>query len=1019
MTKQILEISKFICSAHSFRAAKIKKALDALREFLLYLAEYEIHQDFTVTLMFEKGHLLGARLEMNEPLGFSSLFEGLEFLDLRAHVKKILKEIGTEKTSYEKFIDDLDRNGTQALSRLVQMVVKKFNEDLNPVSTTKSFRSIVLSNYDDGNVNRNRWRLISPSRAASEDYSGPEVEDGSEFWSELYSKSLLDYVTINSEVCAELDFSTESKSFKRKIWEYTCSIATIIFPDFLLKGFGVKTQAAIMAWREKVTMCIIIAVLCVSMLFYVIVLPWMLCPDQKLLSITEFKELSKTSPHCIINGMIFDLSPLLISHVNNGASPRHILNCSGKDVSDLFPSAASPRGENKLSSLHKASLRMQIIRNSKGRKSVKPQQTPEKLASQSVEKTVNEQNKPKNPQNNIAKPTGIMPANTKGTEFVHSFKEYDRLLERCSRIHVGYSRKEVEVENSQGRKLVVVNGMVIDLVGLEKLSETNPVLWRRLVESYAQNISLFVKISEQDEVIMMKNFVGFFDSRRSIPCKVASFVLIGSSLFLVLVMLLKIVAALQLPNRKKSKYSESFVIIQVPCFTENEESLIKTINSIALLQIEDSQKLLFVIADGLIMGEGNDRTTPNILLDIFGIDLEEFEVQEPHYYSSIGPDYLGENYGKVFSGIYETAGQRLPYVLVVKVGNSVDDNGNRGKRDSQLILLNFLNKLHFGEMLEALEMQIYEHVQMNIGIDPKFYEYIMMVDADTEVRSDALHHMLRDFAGDPKIMGLCGETRITNELASFVTMIQVYEYFVSHNLTKAFESIFGSVTCLPGCFCIYRLKTVTEHGNVPLIIDHCILEQYSRRDLHTLHSKNLLCLGEDRFLTTLMLQNFPNLKLKFTPEAKCKTWAPDTWRIFLSQRRRWINSTIHNLFELMFVRNLCGLCCFSLRFMVFIDLLGTIVMPASTVYIFFLIHQSMQYRTAPMISLALMAAVYGIQSILFIKNRQWQYIGWLSLYLISLPVTGLLIPIYAYWHLDDFSWGETRKLFSSSEKTHA
>jgi chitin synthase len=29
-------------------------------------------------------------------------------------------------------------------------------------------------------------------------------------------------------------------------------------------------------------------------------------------------------------------------------------------------------------------------------------------------------------------------------------------------------------------------------------------------------------------------------------------------------------------------------------------------------------------------------------------------------------------------------------------------------------------------------------------------------------------------------------------------MIQVYEYYISHHLAKAFESLFGSVTCLPG-----------------------------------------------------------------------------------------------------------------------------------------------------------------------------------------------------------------------------
>ncbi|RYG28914.1 hypothetical protein EON81_27685, partial [bacterium] len=54
--------------------------------------------------------------------------------------------------------------------------------------------------------------------------------------------------------------------------------------------------------------------------------------------------------------------------------------------------------------------------------------------------------------------------------------------------------------------------------------------------------------------------------------------------------------------------------------------------------------------------------------------------------------------------------------------------------------------------------------------------------------------------GYPEIMGLCGETKIANKRSSWVSMIQVFEYFISHHLSKSFESVFGGVTCLPGCF---------------------------------------------------------------------------------------------------------------------------------------------------------------------------------------------------------------------------
>ena len=66
---------------------------------------------------------------------------------------------------------------------------------------------------------------------------------------------------------------------------------------------------------------------------------------------------------------------------------------------------------------------------------------------------------------------------------------------------------------------------------------------------------------------------------------------------------------------------------------------------------------------------------------------------------------------------------------------------------------------------------------------------------------------------DNMIMGVCGETRIANKRQSWVTAIQVFEYFISHHLVKAFESVFGGVTCLPGCFSMYRIKARKDADN--------------------------------------------------------------------------------------------------------------------------------------------------------------------------------------------------------------
>lgn len=52
----------------------------------------------------------------------------------------------------------------------------------------------------------------------------------------------------------------------------------------------------------------------------------------------------------------------------------------------------------------------------------------------------------------------------------------------------------------------------------------------------------------------------------------------------------------------------------------------------------------------------------------------------------------------------------------------------------------------------------------------------------------------------------------------------------------------------------------------------------------------------------------------YVPQAQCKTVVPDLFRVLLSQRRRWINSTVHNLMELVLVSDLCGIACLSMQF---------------------------------------------------------------------------------------------------------
>ncbi len=208
-------------------------------------------------------------------------------------------------------------------------------------------------------------------------------------------------------------------------------------------------------------------------------------------------------------------------------------------------------------------------------------------------------------------------------------------------------------------------------------------------------------------------------------------------------------------------------------------------------------------------------------------------------------------------------------------------------------------------------------------------------------------------------------------------------------------------------FCMYRLRTA-DKGR-PLIISDKVISEYADIDVDTLHKKNLLSLGEDRYLTTLMTKHFPAMSYKFVPDAYAQTAAPETWSVLLSQRRRWINSTIHNLAELVWLKDLCGFCCFSMRFVVFIDLFGTVMLPSVCIYLGYLIYRVASHTGQfPLISIVMIAAVYGLQAIIFIIKRQWQHVGWMIIYILAYPVYSFVLPIYSFWKQDDFSWGNTR-----------
>ena len=485
------------------------------------------------------------------------------------------------------------------------------------------------------------------------------------------------------------------------------------------------------------------------------------------------------------------------------------------------------------------------------------------------------------------------------------------------------------------------------------------------------------------------------------------------------------------PEWQPFGYPLAHAICLVTAYSEGVVALRTTLDSIATTDYPNSHMTMFVVCDGLIKGKGEEFTTPEIALSMMKDHAVLPEEVEAFSYVAVASGSKRHSMAKVYAGFYdygETSAiplekqQRVPMMVIVKCGTPDEATkskpGNRGKRDSQIILMSFLQKVMFDERMTELEFEMFNGLWKITGISPDFYEIVLMVDADTKVFPDSMTHMVSAMVKDPDIMGLCGETKIANKRASWVTMIQVFEYFISHHLSKSFESVFGGVTCLPGCFCMYRIKAPKGGQNywVPILANPDVVEHYSENVVDTLHKKNLLLLGEDRYLSTLMLKTFPKRKQVFVPQAVCKTTVPETFAVLLSQRRRWINSTVHNLMELVLVRDLCGTFCFSMQFVVFIELVGTLVLPAAITFTFYLIIISIVKKPVPVIPLVLLALILGLPAFLIVLTaHRWSYVVWMFIYLLSLPIWNLVLPSYAYWKFDDFSWGDTRK--TAGEKT--
>ena len=590
---------------------------------------------------------------------------------------------------------------------------------------------------------------------------------------------------------------TESPiTFSRRLWVAFVWALTFWIPSPLLKWVGrMKRPDVRMAWREKVVLVLLIILLNGTIIFYMVLFGRLLCPEKlKVWSQTEVSQHRGEKDFFVSHhGSVYDLSTFWkIQHSDSNvkADRAAMIQLAGYNMDPYIvpplylacPQLIPDTPTNRFLQLSpNTTLEFSIADHKSGKLTV--MQDSKQLTKDTWYPDV----------------------------FLPKIKEFRKG-------HLVWDVKKLKDQGeNQDHKWFYLKDSVYDLTDYFKSldfysnDKQYQFLDTTLVDlvktkagkDLAEDFNNQLNQSTRDANMECLNnvfYIGRTDFRKTAKCQVNDYILLAVTIILCSVIVIKFLAALQLGSRKRPANQDKFVICQVPAYTEGEDQLRKGLDSLTALAYDNKRKLICVICDGMIVGGGNDRPTPKIVLDILGVDPKVDPPALPFWSVGEGSEQL--NYGKVYSGLYEFEGNVVPYIVVVKMGKESEQHkskpGNRGKRDSQILLMSFLNRVHHRSAMNPLELEMFHQINNIIGVDPELYEYLLMVDADTMVRPDSLNRLVASCANDSKIAGICGETSLENEDRSWWTMIQVYEYYISHHLSKAFESLFGSVTCLPG-----------------------------------------------------------------------------------------------------------------------------------------------------------------------------------------------------------------------------
>lgn len=150
---------------------------------------------------------------------------------------------------------------------------------------------------------------------------------------------------------------------------------------------------------------------------------------------------------------------------------------------------------------------------------------------------------------------------------------------------------------------------------------------------------------------------------------------------------------------------------------------------------------------------------------------------------------------------------------------------------------------------------------LNKGFESATNEIIVTLDADTQLKPDALIRMVHELQR-PNVSAVACTLHISN-IENWITRWQSLEYIAALSLDRRAQHMWGTITTVPGAASAWKKSAVLSVGGF---------------------SNDTLTEDADMSLTLLRKGH----KIHYLPTAHAYTLAPASFNALLAQRRRWI-----------------------------------------------------------------------------------------------------------------------------------